>query len=123
MLPLALLSLIVTIAAETTPPSISSAPVVIQGCAVDQWHSYVYNYQGFKIQFINKGSVTADRVTFRATYAGVTKTFDDVGAFGPGIVVQHGYNVFRGLLFVSAVPVCAVETVHFVDGKIWRAQP
>jgi hypothetical protein len=44
MLPQPYSRLIVTIAAETTPPTISSPPVVIQGCAVDQWHCYVYNY-------------------------------------------------------------------------------
>jgi hypothetical protein len=109
------------IATETAGPSISSPPVVITGCAVDQWHSYVYNYQSLKIRFINRGQAIADRITFRATYAGTMKILDDVGSFAPGVTIDHGYNALRDLHYVSAAPVCEVEAVHFVNGENWHA--
>lgn len=121
MLKIFIFLLILSVATQAAVLGNSSPPVIITGCAVAQWHSYVYNFQGLKVRFINRGSAVADRITLRVTYAGTTKTFDDVGSFAPGLEIDHAYNTLRGLHYVNLSPRCEVEAVHFVNGESWRA--
>lgn len=81
---------------------------------------------GVQVEFTNDTEKTADIIEFRVTSGAQGGIVRDVGTFSPGIEIKHHYRSGDGQMMFAPIfshphIQCAVETVHFKDGVVWRA--
>jgi len=116
----------------TSPPS--GAPVTINSCApmIDQSQgpsvaglTLASPSSGIQIEFVNDSTKTADLVNFSVTSNGSQFIIRDVGTFSSGVSINHKYRNGAGQSFVLPAFIaphiqCAVASVRFTDGSVWR---
>jgi hypothetical protein len=76
-----------------------------------------------KIKFTNEDTREILIVRFGVDLEGKTASIRDVGKFGPGVTVDHGFKDYAGTTqFVFSRqphPVCHVTYVKYADGTAW----
>lgn len=104
-------------------PTSDVSPISVQSCDVDAIGNPLLAKTGrLTIAFANDGSIVADLIRFRVTFAGHEATVRDTGQFAPGVTIRHNFRDtvgYYGSPLFGTSPRCTVDSVHFVDGTTW----
>jgi len=107
-------------------PTSDVSPISVQSCDVDAiaGNALLAKTGRLTIAFANDGSIVADLIRFRVTFAGHEATVRDTGRFAPGVTIRHNFRDtagYYGSPLFGTSPRCTVDSVHFVDGTTWLA--
>lgn len=86
-------------------------------------------YNFFKVDFVNHGAETAERIVFQIDFEKSRYVIGDNGSFAPGVSISHifrdhGKDVTAGARPAGEDPkttVCNALSVKFKDGTTWSA--
>ncbi len=124
---------------SVVPPGVraqnSAVPVAINSCGPMLDNNQTQNVlgipiasssSGIQIQFTNTTPKTADLINFAVDSNGTSFIIRDVGTFSPDIEIKHKFRNGAGQAFIlpqfiAPKLTCAVQSVRFTDGTVWRA--
>ncbi|MGZ3519207.1 MAG: hypothetical protein ACXVAM_18910, partial [Vulcanimicrobiaceae bacterium] len=116
-----------TLGVPVTATVNAGPPVEINECKLLYTGGWLMgSSSGMQVEFTNDTNQVADVINFRVTSGSQGGNIRDVGTFTPGIEIRHKYHAGDGQMMFSPIFShphinCSVESVHFKDGTVWRA--
>jgi hypothetical protein len=79
-----------------------------------------FEVSNLRISFVNEAPLEATDVRFAVSYGGVTQVVDDRGHFATAKPITRDFQPLATGTFRDNAARCAVESVTFAGGSVWR---
>ena len=108
-------------------PAVAQAktnPISIQHCFVTVPKGLSKKAGGTQIGYVNRGSKTAESVTFAVGYRNAAQHFlrrvTDYGSFSPGVMIDHHFALYSDVTYAGKqTQGCQAVSVKWSDGTRW----